>query len=159
MAKSRRQRKAEQRKRREEALPSEGPVKDVAPDDSTEPDGGSASVSANEKSDSDDALPSRTTTTAARGEDQAKTKRAISKSKKKAPLRSKAEEPSKKHLRERSRVINFLYEVRAELRRVQWPDRQTLFQATAVVLASVGIAAVYLGALDYAFGQLVKAIL
>ena len=36
----------------------------------------------------------------------------------------------------------------AELKKVQWPDRETLVQATAVTIIFVAVAAAYLGALD-----------
>ena len=62
-------------------------------------------------------------------------------------------------VRQRSRVITFLSEVRAELRRVQWPDRQTLMQATGVVIVTVLIAAAYLGVLDLIFGKLIHRLL
>lgn len=62
-------------------------------------------------------------------------------------------------VRERSRVASFLSEVRAELKRVQWPDRQTLMQATGVVIVTVLIAATYLGVLDFIFSKLIRSIL
>ena len=59
----------------------------------------------------------------------------------------------------RNRVIAFLENVIAELRRVQWPDRKTLTQLTAVVLVFVIIMGAYLGALDAIFSDLIKRIL
>jgi preprotein translocase SecE subunit len=59
----------------------------------------------------------------------------------------------------RPRFIQFLYAVVAELRRVQWPDRQALTTLTGVVLGFVLIAGGYLGLLDAIFSRLVKAIL
>ena len=47
----------------------------------------------------------------------------------------------------------------AELKKVQWPDRDTLIQATAVTLIFIAVAAAYLGALDAMFNFLVKQIL
>ncbi len=38
---------------------------------------------------------------------------------------------------------------------MQWPDRETLVQASAVTLLFVAVAAAYLGALDAIFGLLV----
>jgi preprotein translocase SecE subunit len=61
--------------------------------------------------------------------------------------------------RQRGRVLSFLASCWAELKRVQWPDRPTVLQATAVVLIFVAVAAAYLGALDAVFGRLVKAVL
>ena len=59
----------------------------------------------------------------------------------------------------RSRVVQFLYAVVAELRRVQWPDRQTLTTLTGVVLGFVVIAGGYLGLLDAIFSRVIQAIL
>jgi len=59
----------------------------------------------------------------------------------------------------RSRVVQFLYAVVAELRRVQWPDRQTLTTLTGVVLGFVVLAGGYLGLLDAIFSRVIQAIL
>ena len=54
-----------------------------------------------------------------------------------APKEIKAE-------RQRGRVMTFFSQVIAELRKVQWPDRDTLVQASAVTLIFVAVAAAYL---------------
>jgi preprotein translocase SecE subunit len=59
----------------------------------------------------------------------------------------------------RGGVIGFLLSCWAELKKVQWPDRETLVQATAVTVIFVAVAAAYLGALDALFQFLVKQIL
>jgi len=61
--------------------------------------------------------------------------------------------------RQRGGVIGFLVSCWAELKKVQWPDRDTLVQATAVTIIFVAVAATYLGALDAAFNYLAKQIL
>jgi preprotein translocase SecE subunit len=61
--------------------------------------------------------------------------------------------------RQRGGVIGFLVSCWAELKKVQWPDRDTLVQATAVTIIFVAVAAAYLGALDAAFNFLIKQIL
>ncbi len=61
--------------------------------------------------------------------------------------------------RQRGGVIGFLTSCWAELKKVQWPDRETLIQATAVTIIFVAVAAAYLGALDAAFNFLIKQIL
>jgi preprotein translocase SecE subunit len=61
--------------------------------------------------------------------------------------------------RQRGGVIGFLASCMAELRKVQWPDRETLVQATAVTIIFVAVAGAYLGALDSAFSFLIKQIL
>ena len=61
--------------------------------------------------------------------------------------------------RQRGGVIGFLASCWAELKKVQWPDRDTLVQATAVTIIFVAVAAAYLGALDSAFSFLIQKIL
>jgi preprotein translocase SecE subunit len=69
------------------------------------------------------------------------------------PERTGAELP------EGNRFVNFLRACVAELRRVQWPDRRQVAQATGVVLGFVIIAGAYLGVLDAIFSRLVNLIL
>jgi len=61
--------------------------------------------------------------------------------------------------RQRGGVIGFLVSCWQELKKVQWPDRDTLIQATAVTIIFVAVAAAYLGALDAAFNWLIQRIL
>jgi preprotein translocase SecE subunit len=60
--------------------------------------------------------------------------------------------------RQRGGVSGFIASCWAELRKVQWPDRDTLVQATAVTIVFVAVAAAYLGALDAAFNFLIQRI-
>jgi preprotein translocase subunit SecE len=61
--------------------------------------------------------------------------------------------------RQRGRFITFLGHCVDELRRVQWPNRRQVGQATAVVLGFVVIAGGYLGLLDSLWKPLIEAIL
>ena len=61
--------------------------------------------------------------------------------------------------RQRGAVIGFFISCWAELKRVQWPDRETLIQASAITLIFIAIMAAYLGVLDAAFNWLVQRIL
>jgi preprotein translocase SecE subunit len=70
--------------------------------------------------------------------------------------RQTAAEPQE---RQRGAVIGFLISCWAELKRVQWPDRETLIQASAVTVVFIAIAAAYLGALDTLFNYLVQHLL
>jgi preprotein translocase SecE subunit len=70
--------------------------------------------------------------------------------------RQAAAEPQE---RQRGAVIGFLVSCWAELKRVQWPDRETLIQASAVTVVFIAIAAAYLGALDAVFNFLVQHLL
>jgi preprotein translocase SecE subunit len=58
--------------------------------------------------------------------------------------------------RQRGRVIGFFISCWAELKRVQWPDRETLIQASMVTVIFIAVAATYLGALDALFNWLVQ---
>jgi preprotein translocase SecE subunit len=69
---------------------------------------------------------------------------------------TRADRKKKEDVRQRGRVINFFIQVWAELRRVQWPDRAQVTQATAVVVVFCLVAGAYLGILDYVFNKLVK---
>jgi preprotein translocase SecE subunit len=61
--------------------------------------------------------------------------------------------------RQRGAITGFLVSCWAELKRVQWPDRDTLIQASAVTLVFIAIMAAYLGVLDAIFNWLVKLVL
>ena len=61
--------------------------------------------------------------------------------------------------RQRGGAVGFIASCWAELKKVQWPDRETLIQATAVTILFVAVAAAYLGALDAFFNFLIKQIL
>jgi preprotein translocase SecE subunit len=69
--------------------------------------------------------------------------------------RGQAEKAEKR----RGPVLGFLLSCWAELKRVQWPDRDTLVQASAVTFIFVAVMAAYLGALDAAFNWLIKQII
>jgi preprotein translocase SecE subunit len=59
----------------------------------------------------------------------------------------------------RGGVTGFLASCWAELKKVQWPDRDTLVQASAVTIIFVAVMAAYLGALDAVFNWMIKQIL
>ena len=61
--------------------------------------------------------------------------------------------------KDRPRFVQFLFAVRAELARVQWPNRQVLTTLTGVVLGFVLIAGGYMGLLDAILCRLIQAIL
>jgi preprotein translocase SecE subunit len=70
-------------------------------------------------------------------------------------------QPRKDGLTEKRRgpVTGFIASCWAELKKVQWPDRDTLVQASAVTIIFVAVMAAYLGALDAAFNFLIKQII
>jgi preprotein translocase SecE subunit len=69
------------------------------------------------------------------------------------------EAPAQPVERQRGRVIGFFISCWAELKRVQWPDRETLIQASAVTVIFIAVAAAYLGALDALFNWLIQRLL
>ncbi|MET0128958.1 MAG: preprotein translocase subunit SecE, partial [Solirubrobacterales bacterium] len=60
--------------------------------------------------------------------------------------------------RQRGGVLGFFASCWAELKRVQWPDRDTLIQASAITLVFIAVMAAYLGVLDAIFNWLVQRI-
>jgi preprotein translocase SecE subunit len=67
--------------------------------------------------------------------------------------------PAQAEKRQRGGVIGFFISCWAELKRVQWPDRETLIQASAITLVFITIMAAYLGVLDAVFNWLVQRII
>lgn len=52
------------------------------------------------------------------------------------------------------RISRFLKEVRAEMRKVVWPNREELTTYTIVVIVTVAIVAVFISLVDLGFGQI-----
>ncbi len=111
-------------------------------------------------------LPSATTTTTARaiyddeiyGDDDVE--RAPDEVQGDAVMRRRAGHvETEEHRRSRGRLLTFFGHCIDELRRVQWPNRRQVGQATAVVLGFVVIAGGYLGLLDQLWQPLIEAIL
>jgi preprotein translocase SecE subunit len=74
---------------------------------------------------------------------------------KKPERRRDAKPERKREPRRRGRVTNFLVQVWAELRRVQWPDRNQVTQATGVVVVFCFLAGAYLALWDFVFSEFV----
>src|SRR4051794_39080499 len=174
MAKSRAQRKAERRAREEQEQKRSGSESGVqAQHDTQVPISGEiAEVQAVEAGIAAGAPESELETpdapkTSPRAERRAEAKRAKESEKRQRDERKRQErqELSRRQKqaaagdRQRGGVIGFLVSCWAELKKVQWPDRDTLVQATAVTIIFVVVAAAYLGALDAVFNFLVKQIL
>jgi len=53
-------------------------------------------------------------------------------------------------------LVKFLREVRAELRKVLWPNRKETVVFTSVVVASVALVAAIFSLLDFVFGRLLR---
>ena len=56
-------------------------------------------------------------------------------------------------------IVRYFKETRAELRKVNWPNRQQATNLTLIVLAVTVFMAVVLGAIDYLFAQLFSLII
>ena len=89
---------------------------------------------------------------ARRAEERERKQRAKESERRRAPREAPVE-------RQRGGVVGFLASCWAELKRVQWPDRETLIQASAITLVFIAIMAAYLGILDAVFNWLVQRIL
>ncbi|MGE0067571.1 MAG: preprotein translocase subunit SecE [Solirubrobacterales bacterium] len=110
-------------------------------------------------------LPETTKPTRAERRAEARTQKESDKRQREEQKRREAQQLEKKQKQakaersQRGGVIGFLLSCWAELKKVQWPDRDTLIQATAVTVLFVAVAAAYLGALDAIFNELIKLIL
>lgn len=174
MAKTRAQRKAERRAREEQErkrVGAERTAESHAQRDTQVPVSGEvAEVEAMERGMGAGApeaaleTPDAPKTSRAEKRAEAKALKETEKRKRAEQKRRESEQLAKKQKqaqaqRQRGGVIGFLISCWAELKKVQWPDRDTLVQATAVTIIFVAVAATYLGALDAAFNYLAKQIL
>jgi preprotein translocase SecE subunit len=170
MAKTRAQRKAERRAReaqQRQGGPSESKAQhdtqvgrsgEVAEAEAVEA-GMGAGASEQQLETADAPKPSRAERRAAERERKEADKRQRAEQK-----RREAEQLAKRQRqaqadRQRGGVLGFFASCWAELKKVQWPDRETLVQATAVTIIFVAIVGAYLGALDAMFNFLIKRIL
>lgn len=53
-------------------------------------------------------------------------------------------------------IIRFLKEVRIEMKKVSWLSRREVLNYTTVVILLSAVVGVYLGALDFVFGELLR---
>lgn len=58
-----------------------------------------------------------------------------------------------------AKVTEYLKDTRGEVRKVSWPTRQEATKLTAIVLAVTAAMALFLGALDFLFANLVRLII
>ncbi len=73
--------------------------------------------------------------------------------KKTAAAGRKADKPSKPKKERRFHPIRYFKEVGRELKKVTWPNRKQLIQATVTVIVFVVVFAIVIGVLDLAFTQ------
>jgi preprotein translocase SecE subunit len=161
MAKSRAQRKAEAaRKRRlaEQGIATERDNESQAQHDTQVPESAyeveaELAIEHGAEETPEDALEAPAPAKRDRREERRQRKEAERRAKEQAERRAPKEEVEE---RERGPIMRFFASVVAELRKVQWPDRDTLVQASAVTLLFVAIAAAYLGVLDAIFSRLIE---
>jgi len=175
MAKTRAQRKAERRAREaEERKRSDGggestaraqhdtqvPVSgDIAEIEAVEA-GIAAGASEADLETPDAPKPSRSERRAeAKARKEAERRQVDERKRREAQQLEKKQKQAKVERAQRGGILGFLLSCWAELKKVQWPDRDTLIQATAVTVLFVAVAAAYLGALDAFFNWLVKLVL
>jgi preprotein translocase subunit SecE len=77
--------------------------------------------------------------------------------KKGGPLNKMAEERREQPARPNA-LATYLRETRGELRKVTWPTREEAQRLTAIVLGVTLVMALFLGTLDFLFGQAVKSL-
>ena len=58
-----------------------------------------------------------------------------------------------------AKVVQFIKESKAELKKVVWPTKEDVFSSIKVVIISTGVIAVILGALDLGFSELFRLIM
>ena len=56
-------------------------------------------------------------------------------------------------------VVQFLKDVRAEMNRVSWPDRNTVIASSVVVVFVLVVTAIYLAGIDLVFAKMLEPIL
>ncbi len=58
-----------------------------------------------------------------------------------------------------NKIVQFLREVKVEIKKVTWPTRKEIIASTAVVLLTTIIIASFLGLVDYLLSEIVKLLL
>jgi len=59
----------------------------------------------------------------------------------------------------REKIKSYFYEVKAELKKVTWPEKRTLKVSTFVIIIFMIIMAIYFGIVDIIFAKIVSLIL
>ncbi len=55
-----------------------------------------------------------------------------------------------------NKIVGFINEVKNELKKVSWPNRDELIGSTIVVLVTVAILSVFVGACDLVFSRVIN---
>ena len=67
--------------------------------------------------------------------------------------RKRATPPTPRPQEQRTTPVQFVREVRGELRKVAWPTRAEVVNYSIIVLVAVVVLTAYVAALDYGFGD------
>jgi preprotein translocase subunit SecE len=67
--------------------------------------------------------------------------------------RKRTAPPAPRPKEERTTPVQFVREVRGELRKVAWPTRPEVVNYSIIVLVAVVLLTAYVAALDYGFGE------
>lgn len=175
MAKSRAQRKAEQRRKRQgQPSQSQAGQSTDSGDAPTDAADGAAEQSSPDSSPARNVVPAASSTPepvapSPDTESKEPVEDRITRRQRKADERDRKQRAKESERRrqggdavvekERGAISGFFRSVASELNRVQWPDRDTLVQATGVTIVFVAVAAAYLGALDAVFSRLIQLII
>jgi preprotein translocase subunit SecE len=62
-------------------------------------------------------------------------------------------------LKNQRRIVNFLSDVKSEMKKVSWSSREELIASTWIVLTTTAILAVFIGLLDATFAKLITKII
>lgn len=57
---------------------------------------------------------------------------------------------------EKNGLVNYLVETKLELKKVTWPDKNTLVKSTILILFVVAFYTVYISLLDIVFGSMFR---
>jgi preprotein translocase subunit SecE len=62
----------------------------------------------------------------------------------------------KEQKQQQNAVVRYLKEVRSEMSKVIWPTREQAINLTSIVLTVMIAMGLFLGLIDYAFGQMIQ---
>jgi preprotein translocase subunit SecE len=71
------------------------------------------------------------------------------------PVRQRRTPPAQPTKEDRTRPVEFVKEVRGELRKVAWPTRQETIRYTIIVLVTVVVLTALIAGLDWIFSEFV----
>ncbi|MBO5383386.1 MAG: preprotein translocase subunit SecE [Ruminococcus sp.] len=70
--------------------------------------------------------------------------------------KDKEKKTSDKSQKKPNRVVKWFKDLKSEIKKVTWPCRKAVVNNTIVVLATVVVTSIFVGALDLGFYELVK---